>query len=259
MPKLGLGTKTTNSGLTTPGIVTDNLVLKHKYDAGSVIPVSDGAAYFDGADEYIECGTTNLNPNSITIAAWVKFPGEAPTDSYPRIIVGDGDEKSWHLRYDKSGGQFVGRFSVNGSDVELCQTDSTYTDYSKWYHVAVNYNSSNGECKIYVDGVHDGTDSGGITGNLHVPSTPGIRIGQESDTSNNTWDGYICNVGVWSSVLTQPQIKSIMNKNYAGLTSSEKTNLISWWNLDVETNTFGESGTGGVKDYHGSNHGTLSQ
>tara|TARA_Y100000114_G_C11763252_1_gene331199 strand:+ start:5473 stop:6249 length:777 start_codon:yes stop_codon:yes gene_type:complete len=256
---LGLGSNLSKTGIITPGIVTDNLVLKHKYDAGSVIPCSDGAAFFDGVNDYIECRTTNLNPNSITVAAWVRLPGEAPTDSYPRIVVGDGDEKSWHLRYDKSGGQFVGRFSVNGSDVELCQTDSTYTDYSKWYHVAVNYNSSNGECKIYVDGVHDGTDSGGITGNLHVPSTLGVRIGQETNSTNNNWDGYICNVGIWSSVLTQPQIKSIMNKNYAGLTSSEKTNLISWWNLDVETNTFGESGTGGVKDYHGSNHGTLSQ
>ena len=46
-------------------------------------------------------------------------------------------------------------------------------------------------------------------------------------------NGYMCNVGIWKGrVLTQPEIKSIMNKNYAGLTSSEKTNLVSWWNLD---------------------------
>ena len=58
--------------------------------------------------------------------------------------------------------------------------------------------------------------------------------------------------------LTQPQIKSIMNKNYAALSASEKTNLVSWWNLDEETATDGTAGTGGVKDYHGSNHGTLA-
>ena len=249
MPKLGLGFKrsASKSSMITPGIITDNLVLKHNYNAGSVVPVSDGAAFFDGVDEYIECGTTNLNPNSITIAAWVRLPGEAPTDSYARVISGDGDEQSWHLRYDKANNRFVGRFSSDGSNTELSQSDSTYADYSKWYHVAVNYNSSNGECKMYVDGVHDGTDSGGITGNLHVPSTPGVRIGQETDTSNNTWDGYICNVGIWSAVLTQSQIKSIMNKNYAGLTTSEKTNLVSWWNLSADAN-----------DSHGSNNGTLS-
>jgi len=244
---LGLGSNLSKTGLTTPGIVTDNLVLKHKYDAGSVIPCSDGAAFFDGTNDYIQCGTTNLNPNSITIAVWVRLPGEAPTDSYSRVIEGDGDEKSWHLRYDKSTGRFVGRFSADGSASELCQSDSTYTDYSKWYYVAVTYNSSDGVCKMYVDGVHDGTDSGGITGSLHVPSTPGVRIGQETNSTNNSWDGYICNAGIWSSVLTQPQIKSIMNKNYAGLTSSEKTNLVSWWNLSADAN-----------DSHGSNNGTLS-
>ena len=44
--------------------------------------------------------------------------------------------------------------------------------------------------------------------------------------------GYICNVGIWSAALTQAQIKSIMWKNYAGLASTETTNLVSWWNLD---------------------------
>jgi len=48
-----------------------------------------------------------------------------------------------------------------------------------------------------------------------------------------------------------------MNKNYAALSASEKTNLVSWWNLDEETNVDGTAGTGGVKDHEGSNHGTL--
>ena len=46
MSKLGLGTTIAKGGLTTPGIVTDNLVLKHNYAGGDVVPVSDGAAYF---------------------------------------------------------------------------------------------------------------------------------------------------------------------------------------------------------------------
>ena len=49
-----------------------------------------------------------------------------------------------------------------------------------------------------------------------------------------------------------------MFKNYEGLSSTNKTNLLHWWNLDEETNTSGESGTGGVKDSHGTNHGTLA-
>ena len=57
----------------------------------------------------------------------------------------------------------------------------------------------------------------------------------------------MCNVGIWSAALTEAQIKSIMYKKYRGLNTSEKANLVSWWNLSVN-----------AKDLHGGNHGTLS-
>ena len=40
---LGLGASLGKTGLTTPGVVTDNLVMKHMYPAGGVQPLSDGA------------------------------------------------------------------------------------------------------------------------------------------------------------------------------------------------------------------------
>jgi hypothetical protein len=42
-----------------------------------------------------------------------------------------------------------------------------------------------------------------------------------------------------------------MWKNYAGLTSSETENLVSWWNLDSADGYT-------VEDLQGSNNGTLS-
>ena len=39
-------------------------------------------------------------------------------------------------------------------------------------------------------------------------------------------------VGIWRGALTQEKIQSIMEKTYSELTSSEKTNLVSWWGLD---------------------------
>jgi len=42
-----------------------------------------------------------------------------------------------------------------------------------------------------------------------------------------------------------------MNKNYAGLTTSEKTNLVGWWNLDEGTGTT-------ANDSHGSNNGSAT-
>jgi hypothetical protein len=37
---------------------------------------------------------------------------------------------------------------------------------------------------------------------------------------------------MWTSALTSAQVKSIMYKDYASLNTSEKTNLVSWWDLD---------------------------
>ena len=56
MPNLGIGSSLTSGGVVTPGVVTDNLVLKHNYSAGGVVPVSNGAASFNGSSEYITMG-----------------------------------------------------------------------------------------------------------------------------------------------------------------------------------------------------------
>ena len=54
---LGLGNNLSRTGMVTPGIITDNLVLKHNYSAGSVVPISDGAAYLNESNaDYITMG-----------------------------------------------------------------------------------------------------------------------------------------------------------------------------------------------------------
>ena len=58
----------------------------------------------------------------------------------------------------------------------------------------------------------------------------------------------MANVGVWDAVLTQPQIKSIMNKDYAALSASEKADLVSWWNLD---STIPDAATLVYDNHHG--------
>ena len=227
---LGLGASLSKASIVTPGVVTDGLVMKHMYPAGAVQKLSDGSAYFvqGSSNDYIEIAdSADLSPSSLTVSAWVHFGGSAPTDNYPRIIDNDGDAKGWHLRFNKSNTNFSFRVSSDGSNQELGTTDSTYTDYNKWYHVAATYDSSSGTIKMYIDGVHDGTDTGDITGAINNPSGA-IYIGKSNDGSGQDWSGYMCNVGVWGTVLTQAEIKSIMFKQYADLTTTEKTSLVSF-------------------------------
>ena len=71
---LGLGTSLSKSGLITPGIVTDSLVLKHNYAAGGVVPVSDGSAFFV-PNSYISLGNDSslqVGTSDFSLAAWIK-------------------------------------------------------------------------------------------------------------------------------------------------------------------------------------------
>jgi hypothetical protein len=219
MPRLGIGSSISKSSIVTLGIITDNLVLKHNYAGGEVVPVSDGAAYFDGSNDYIALSGTFSN-NVHSISMWINPLGESGSMSLfdyrdanndgIHIYLGDGDVV---YQVDNADGHYDTKLALN-----------------QWHHVACTNDGSTST--IYVNGVSVETaDTSGET--INVSGSAEARLGTRSHTSTSNWfEGYMCNVGFWSGTLTQAQIKSIMNKNYAGLSTSEKTNLVSWWNLD---------------------------
>ena len=234
---LGLGNNLTKGGVAGPTIISDGLVLKHQYDAGSVVPVSDGAAYFQGGgtdmNDYIALNGT-YNNTSHSISAWIWVVDDS--DNKTIFDYRDANNDGIHL-YISDSEQLI--YQINTEDALYAPVDLE----NKWHHVVATNDGTTS--KIYLNGVLVETaDTSGQT----ISTSAEARIGGRSHTSpSNYYQGYICNVGFWSGVLTQPQIKSIMWKNYAGLTDSEKTNLVSWWNLSADAN-----------DSHGSNNGTLS-
>ena len=246
---LGLGASLGKTGLTTPGIVTSGLVLKQNYDTGAVVPISDGAAFFDGTDDYIEFGDNanfDLGNSDFSIAAWINKTGNTSEVIFSKgalgvaggysFSCGDGSSQDLWLQVESSGAYIL----ANSSTVLA----------SGWnYVVAVCDKSESDGLKLYINGAeaaYTGTpgDPSGIT----IESGTGFnaRIGTKH-AGGVFFTGNICNVSIWSVVLTQAQIKSIMYKNYAGLNASQITNLVSWWNLSADAN-----------DNHGSNNGTLS-
>ena len=255
---LGLGSNLSRaiSKPITPGIVTDNLVLKHNYNAGSVIPVSDGAAYFDGTDDYINCGSDSsidIGTSAFSVTFWVylnavetiTFVGKGPS------ISGTTDGTSgWAISLYGSNANVY--FDVNtGSDPatrDVVYTATNSITANTWHHIAVVIPASGDDGrKIYIDGADKTNVSQHVITDLGDAGVD-LWFGDVPTGGTRELNGYMCNVGMWKGkVLTQPEIKSIMNKNYAGLTSSDKTNLVSWWNLSADAN-----------DSHGSNNGTLS-
>ena len=238
---LGLGSSIPRSGKIGPTIIRDGLVLKHDYNAGAVEPASSGAAYFDeGNDDYIAVGDiASLKPGdgSFSISCWVNV--KSITETTTRWIVGKADGASVAAGNSEGYGLYLGNggtlwsfFVSDGAQSAIAVAPNTFIAANQWQHLCATFNGST-LAQIYVDGVLANASSvsaGASLGDIDVSDD--FKIGKLTSAST-THNGYICNVGFWKGVvLTQPQVKSIMHKNYAGLSDSEKTNLVSWWNLD---------------------------
>jgi len=256
MPSLGLGNKSTSSGLITPGIVTDNLVLKHNYNAGGVVPVSDGAAKFVKTDaDYILLSDTMQSTfrGDWSVSMWIK-PLDAASSSLQALMGSKNStaEDWWYVGIDD--GDLVSYYRAN-DDADNARSDGQVlsSGVEGWHHVAFTvkkFTATTGWL-LYFDGAEVRRDSTQSTTaenweafTTDIPPMMGCQ--NNNGSPSNAFDGYMANVAVYGEQLTQAKVKSIMNKNYAGLTTSDKTNLVSWWNLSADAN-----------DSHGSNNGTL--
>ena len=234
---LGLGTSLSKGGLATPGIVTDSLVLKHNYAEGAVVPVSDGACLFTGAGTEDRMTITetvfNVDGAAYTFAFWAKrlaldvnhtILGHTSTGSYKRIMFTSGND----LQVESD---------TNGDELIV----TLHTEDLEWHHYAITITGSGATIVAYQDGVLC-TDSGDVASNNLTINMIGA---QSTGGAENEMNGYLCNIGIWEEVLTQPQVKSIMWKNYSDLTSTETDNLIHWWALDEGTGTTATDSKGG--------------
>lgn len=255
---IGLGLNATKNPTVKKTIVRDGLVLRHDYKDRPVELVSSGAASFNGSSDHIDVGDSNnfVTGNNVTMACWFRLLGD---DAGQYLISNQRSSggSNISIRLNSNGAVntagYVSLVLWSGSSIGYVNYDGNVDTSNQWHHIAVT--TTSGAQKIYLDGID--VASGTLTF-ANAASTDHTTLGAHNLSSAGDFKGYMANVGIWNAALTQPQIKSIMHKDYAALSASEKTDLVSWWNLDEETATDGTAGTGGVKDHKGSNHGTLA-
>ena len=223
---LGLGSNMMKHPVTGKSIVRDGLVLQHNYNLSSVEPLSSGAASFDGTDDYIALGASNslVTGTNVTLACWFQL---LDTDNAYLFQNQKGSASSnIFLRLNSDGHGFIGAGVWNGSSHAIISFDGNVDTTNSWHHIACVTTSS--AQVLYLDGVAVAT---GAATFVNAASSDQSTLGSINGASN-FFKGYMANMGVWSAALSQAQIKSIMNKNYDSLSASEKTDLVSWWNLD---------------------------
>jgi len=243
---LGLGNKLQKTGFKKiyPGVATGGLVLKSDFGNREVVPISDGSAFFDGSNDYITFGNDSSTQitGAISISLWMK---SSDTSAIQYLVAKDDNtNRNFWLATENSTGKAWFTFYNSGSNKQVKSTNHNVCD-GNWNHIVAIFNTSTEKSSIYVNGELSAESSDHNVTTIDN-DTVNLEIGRRGN-GVYYYDGNICNVGIWSAALTAAQIKSIMYKKYGGLNTSEKANLVSWWNLSAN-----------AKDLHGGNHGTLS-
>ena len=268
---LGLSNSISKSGIVTPGVVTDSLVLKHNYSAREVHPVTDGAAYFDGNGDRINIGVIDTPSGAFSMGCWFKIL-TGQLEEFPTLM----GRATWTGSHTH-GIMLRFKSDSSASDTTLLtvsmgdSTSSTGNDFNTaptrdvWNHVMITVDgeaTGSKTLKCYLNGVLDDTKTS-CRYQVDTDATTEFQIGKAENlnSGDSEFKGYICNAGMWDTDLTQAQIQSIMWKDYARLSSSEKTNLVSWWNLDtaydIDDTTEGTETTKYVFDDHHGGGNTL--
>jgi len=162
---------------------------------------------FDGIDDHVIFGDEfNFSSNSFTIEAWVK----------PKSIDGVKTILSKRDSKDLASGGFdliinSGAPTFRWENNAISTTGKLST--SRWYHIAVSFNAASSEYVLYVDGIKLGTKSGSnptsstnpfIIGAMNQATTPGTPV--------NYFHGWIEEVRLWGTNLTEEQLHFIMNQ-----------------------------------------------
>tara|TARA_E500000081_G_C6137756_1_gene357950 strand:- start:2057 stop:3847 length:1791 start_codon:yes stop_codon:yes gene_type:complete len=182
---------------------------------------------FDGVNDYIKADTiSSLNSaTQATISFWAKRVSGQP------FYVGDWVDasNSFHLEYYSPNNSiyFVPRNGSGGFNINYAQSFDT-----NWHHYVGVYDGSNvSNCKLYVDGVDVGANSGALNSSLSSVIGNNFTIGAMGSPTYYG-ESSIDEVAVWNTALTSTQIQSIYDAKGTNLTKDLTTvsgsNLIYW-------------------------------
>ena len=208
---------------------------------------------FDSVDDMITCGTadTLLQENSAqTLSAWI-YPLTYGT-AVKFIVARDT------LRISIRTVSGIG-FAVTGTTSLFHTSTNNTIVINTWQHIAYTWTGTTvaTQAIIYVNAAtvkYSFTQNGSaLTDNIGQT----ISIGASS-TNGNSFPGYIAEVAVWNSVLTQTQVSTLAQRGVRGLPLRvQSDNLVAYWPLEDVANTVSADGVT-FRDLAGTNTGTGS-
>ena len=219
-------------------VTKEDLVLWYKMNRGAMIPIGTGSLLFTaGSLDNVICGTdSSLDiTGNFTLQVWVRFDA---IDITSNTLAG---------KFTGGNGFSIARLATNTTLTVDGQSSCTFTSAlmtaKKWHCITATYDGTN--ATIYLDGEAKQT----VAYTAPTTNADEFRIGNLT-TNSQEHIGNLCNIALWNEALTNDQVNSVRFKKYAELTTTEKTDLVSWWAGDDYDGTT-------IPDSHASNDGTV--
>jgi hypothetical protein len=188
------------------------------------------AREFDGANDIVQIpDSTDLRMTTGgTISAWI-YPRSYGEGNYGRIVDKGTDNVGTNGYYfSLNSATQSTQFRINASTQTMGHNGAV--KLYEWQHVAVTF--TNTVKKMYLNG-EDITASGGTDVGLPPNVTGDIRIGQVANSLLRTFDGYIDEVYMSSSVFTDSEIKEMYLNSIVERDGFHKSS-----ELDLGSNSF---------------------
>lgn len=212
--------------------------------ASSNIPVlaSQRTKYFVVRGASLINWVTNMYENYLSLAAASQATGLGGMSQItvealirPAADFGEGNgagissligiEGNGLLRFGDSGVdptqlQFANSFNVTNSQWRI--------EKEKWQFVTFTYDSSNGQCQFFIDGVQKGeTMSSSNSSRINWNSTQ-FFIGKSYD-NNRDFHGDMAEVRVWNRILTAEELRA---KNHFYKVDPDSEGLVAYWKMN---------------------------
>jgi len=175
---------------------------------------------FDGTAKYVLIPKTpELEPQSLTVCAWIKFNSVGTHSRQDMFCYAD----SYQIL--KNGSVFRGGIHQGGGWPNAVGV--TAIQDGEWYFVAETYDSQ--DVKLYVNGELDGTIA--APGSIdYLPNVEFWLGGAAGDVGNDFWfDGILDEVEIWNEAMAEDEIMELYQSPPPSSAVSSEGKLATTW------------------------------
>lgn len=206
------------------------------------------ALHFDGSGDYVSCTIppvfNNLAVNDFTIETWVK-----PTSFNTNRIFFAQQSSSVYasILLNGSGAPYI-YISTGANTIGLNSSNSL--PLAQWSHLAVTWDASAAEAKMYINGVLQTLSAGGSSSGGPVGI---MAIGSKTDGTQNL-HGTLDEFRIWQDIRSACEINATMHH----ILNGNEPGLVHYYNFNQGTAGGSNAGITALPDLTGSSGGTLN-